>query len=585
MKNILHLFALTLSCSLWSQTGISTTTPHESAVLDLTVNGKALLLSRMQNTAAISNPKNGMIIYDKSSNCIKSYENNAWSGCIYTSLGKISGIDCSTITHNGTLISGIPAENVYSIINYTGGSGKKHYGQSVASTGVTGLTAVLDAGTLNSGNGTLLYKIIGTPASSGVADFAINIGGQSCTLTHSVTIPVPATITLAQNQSHIVSSIYDTDYLPYTVPGAAAVITAQAADGTDDAVIDVQGTITPAGITVNIPATATAAGTLPAYTSTPITVPANLTQDGIARKVVISWPSHTYTSGSNKITATIKTLEGPLNIKKLDINSGVGQDYLGVVLGTITYHYNGDNTTAFTLRAVSGIPDRMFNIADNTGSTTSHQFVYVPVVGEDGKIWLNNNLGANYSNLNKPVFNPGNQATVFDDFNAFGNFFQWGRFSDGHELVNWANNTSGTLSANTTTLSATNSPADVLFIIDPASPNDWLVTRNNTLWQAATGTNNPCPAGFRVPAQSEMTAYVAASGISNNLTAHTTKLRFPIAGARNFGTGLIVNPSNTGYYWTTNISGTYARSRYFAATSYEWSSNRAGGMSVRCIKQ
>jgi uncharacterized protein (TIGR02145 family) len=56
----------------------------------------------------------------------------------------------------------------------------------VASTGVIGLTATLSAGTFANGSGALTYTITGTTSNGGTASFAINIGGQSCTLTRFV---------------------------------------------------------------------------------------------------------------------------------------------------------------------------------------------------------------------------------------------------------------------------------------------------------------------------------------------------------------------------------------------------------------
>jgi hypothetical protein len=47
---------------------------------------------------------------------------------------------------------------------------------------VTGLTATLSAGSFAIGTGNLSYSITGTPASGGTASFALNIGGQTCTL-------------------------------------------------------------------------------------------------------------------------------------------------------------------------------------------------------------------------------------------------------------------------------------------------------------------------------------------------------------------------------------------------------------------
>ena len=100
--------------------------------------------------------------------------------------GTIGSLNCSTATNNGTLTAGTTASNISSIVPYTGGNGGRQNGQTVNSTGVTGLTAVLTAGSFANGSGTLIYIITGTPASAGTASFALSIGGQSCTLTRAV---------------------------------------------------------------------------------------------------------------------------------------------------------------------------------------------------------------------------------------------------------------------------------------------------------------------------------------------------------------------------------------------------------------
>ena len=60
--------------------------------------------------------------------------------------------------------------------------------QNVVSTGVSGLTASIVAGTLAFGNGIVTYTISGTPSSSGTSSFQISLGGQSCTFTISVAV-------------------------------------------------------------------------------------------------------------------------------------------------------------------------------------------------------------------------------------------------------------------------------------------------------------------------------------------------------------------------------------------------------------
>jgi uncharacterized protein (TIGR02145 family) len=81
---------------------------------------------------------------------------------------------------------------VSTAISYTGGNGGTYTALTITSTGVTGLTASLTAGTLATGNGTLNFTITGTPASSGTASFALSIGGQSCALSLIVFPQQPA---------------------------------------------------------------------------------------------------------------------------------------------------------------------------------------------------------------------------------------------------------------------------------------------------------------------------------------------------------------------------------------------------------
>ena len=100
-----------------------------------------------------------------------------------------SGCDGAVLT--GLAVSGEAASGVSASVSYTGGNGGAHSGQTVASTGVTGLTATLGAGSFASGAGDLSYAITGTPSSAGTASFALNIGGQTCTLSVTVCIPPP----------------------------------------------------------------------------------------------------------------------------------------------------------------------------------------------------------------------------------------------------------------------------------------------------------------------------------------------------------------------------------------------------------
>jgi uncharacterized protein (TIGR02145 family) len=102
-------------------------------------------------------------------------------------IGSLSSLNCSGSTNNGVLTAGIVASGVSSIIPYSGGNGGAFIAQSINSTGVTGLIASIPAGILANGNGSLTFTITGLPSGTGTANFSINIGGQNCTLSRSVT--------------------------------------------------------------------------------------------------------------------------------------------------------------------------------------------------------------------------------------------------------------------------------------------------------------------------------------------------------------------------------------------------------------
>lgn len=98
----------------------------------------------------------------------------------------ITGLNCTSTTFSASAVSGT-AYSGTAVVPYTGGNGASFQaGTAIASTGVTGLTATLQAGTLAKGDGNLTYTITGTPSASGTANFAISFGGQSCAFSLNV---------------------------------------------------------------------------------------------------------------------------------------------------------------------------------------------------------------------------------------------------------------------------------------------------------------------------------------------------------------------------------------------------------------
>lgn len=101
---------------------------------------------------------------------------------------NLAALNCSGVTFSDTAIHTLAYKGTITV-PYEGGNGDLYpTGASVASSGVTGLSAVIVPGQLKIGAGNVKYTITGTPSAAGVASFAISLGGQSCT----ISLPVAA---------------------------------------------------------------------------------------------------------------------------------------------------------------------------------------------------------------------------------------------------------------------------------------------------------------------------------------------------------------------------------------------------------
>jgi uncharacterized protein (TIGR02145 family) len=206
-----------------------------------------------------------------------------------------------------------------------------------------------------------------------------------------------------------------------------------------------------------------------------------------------------------------------------------------------------------------------------------------------GRIWMDRNLGAT------------RVATSSTDHLGYGSLYQWGRGSDGHELITWSNSTTGARVNNgtTTTFSSTDQPGNANFILAPTPPYDWRNTPNNNLWQGVNGTNNPCPSGYRLPTQAEWETERLSWSSQNAAGAFASPLKLPMAGI--FDTNSNANgsfrlQSTYGNYWSSTInfqSGSnngcncnISERLSFTTSSVDNStdSGRSNAFSVRCIK-
>jgi len=178
------------------------------------------------------------------------------------------------------------------------------------------------------------------------------------------------------------------------------------------------------------------------------------------------------------------------------------------------------------------------------------------------------------------------------DATIYGGTFQWGRLTDGHQMRN-----SATLSGAT---SPTPTPGHNMFIT--SSGGSWYSGANaGLLWnQGATGApvksaNDPCPGGWRVPTELELTAlssntvqWNASSGTGLLLRpsfASSWTLFLPASGARAFSNGLYNSVGTYGYYWSSGYSGNNAQYIAFSSSgSIDSGATYIGtGYSLRCV--
>jgi len=189
----------------------------------------------------------------------------------------------------------------------------------------------------------------------------------------------------------------------------------------------------------------------------------------------------------------------------------------------------------------------------------------IPTVTSNGQVWMDRNLG-------EPEV-----AKSADDYRAYGWLYQWGRLADGHEIRS---------SPTTATLSSGNDvPGHGDFITTSSSPYDWRSPQNNNLWQGESGVNNPCPAGFRVPTETEWDTERVSWSSNNAAGVFTSPLKLVVAGWRNNVDGSVGEAGSGGTYWSSTVDDIYARYLGFGSGSADiYSNSRGYGFSVRCIK-
>ncbi len=178
-----------------------------------------------------------------------------------------------------------------------------------------------------------------------------------------------------------------------------------------------------------------------------------------------------------------------------------------------------------------------------------------------------------------------------------GDLYQWGRQTDGHEVR-----------TSLTQAGPVGAPVVNRFITVNSGNYDWISPQSTTLWgdgttgaDPAKATNDPCPAGFKVPSQAQWGGLFRdglTSGAPNTATRNTWTwtgngytvgnfLYLPAAGYRDVSDATLSSVGTSGYYWSSSVNGTYSYYLNFnsggvgpGSTNY-----RGYGFSVRCISE
>ncbi|MFA5755100.1 MAG: FISUMP domain-containing protein [Candidatus Paceibacterota bacterium] len=204
-----------------------------------------------------------------------------------------------------------------------------------------------------------------------------------------------------------------------------------------------------------------------------------------------------------------------------------------------------------------------FTCGDNVTFVYNGKRVTYGTIESQGKCWMDRNLGAL------------RVATAYDDSLAYGDLFQWGRLDDGHQI-----RTRGT----TSTLSSTDDPGHSNFITNGSSPYDWRSSRNDNLWQGVSGTNNPCPSGWRIPTSAEWQNEYASWSQQNYSGAFASPLKLTAGGSR-AQTGTIQKVGLECNYWTSTRDGSYSKRLVVSSSAVNlYGRQRATSGSVRCLK-
>lgn len=284
------------------------------------------------------------------------------------------------------------------------------------------------------------------------------------------------------------------------------------------------------------------------------TITSNGGSEVTANGIVLSKKNNTPTINDTVVNAT--STSGSFTVNLANLNFGTTYFIRAYATNNVGTAY-GDVVTLNTTNDTTKV---RFTY---NGQTVTYGMIISPTTG---KKWLDRNLGASQV------------ATAYNDTSAYGDYFQWGRLADGHQLK-----TSGT----TAVLSASDVPGHGNFILNGVQNTwyDWRVPQNDSLWQGNNGINNPCPTGWHVPTRSEWTNETAIT----DLNSAYANLKLTTAGLRNQASGLLEEVGSSALLWSASMPAfpephnSYVFLVNSSRVSYAGAEKRAVGFQIRCI--
>lgn len=332
-------------------------------------------------------------------------------------------------------------------------------------------------------------------------------------------------------------------------------------------------TATADGVTITQTADVTfKVGIADAGTSTVTASPDTITADGTT---------------TSTITVTVNDVNSnPITDATVTLDQGNGSSTISAVtnVGDGTYTFNVTSTTADTVTytaTADGVT--ITQTAGVTFTQTTAEATCLSGAGAagygiitiNGRNWLDRNLGALQV------------AVATNDPDAYGDLYQWGRSTEGHQVR--TSDINDTLA--TTLDSVQNTDWEGKFIV---GANDWAVTtldNNGSIrsqsWSTPYDvTNNPnqvCPCGYVVPTIQDF------RDLNMTVPNATDTFKLTTAGWRENIDGNITQENSRAYFWTTTTVAPNRSTVYGYITSsnsedqYEIS-KRANGYSIRCIK-